>query len=143
MNLQKQAFLRLNIERMFYCEALKTRPELRSDPHMVNRIEKLIDLPRVERFKGKALEPERVRKVVEQAEAVYITSLLKSIVMSEIEEENPKFTQFIESFRVKRQGIDKPRFYALKAFEDNGGPIDHLVSKKQAINLMKSISINS
>ena len=87
---------------MLFNEALKMRPELRPDPKMVNRIEKLIDLPRVEKAKGELLDPERVRNVVEQAEAVYVSSMLKSICMSEIEEENPRFTQFVKGFKVKR-----------------------------------------
>lgn len=37
--------------------------------------------------------------------------------------------------------MKRPDYYALKAFEDNGGPIDHLVSKKQAVNLLQGASI--
>ena len=50
--------------------------------------------------------------------------------MTEIEEENPMFAQYVTSFRVRRNALLKPRFYALKAYEDNGGPIDHLISTK-------------
>ena len=69
---------------------------------MMNRIEKLIDLPRVQKAKGGSLDPDRVRSVVAQAEAVYVSSLMKSIFMSELEEENPRFTQFVKGFKVKR-----------------------------------------
>jgi hypothetical protein len=49
---------------MLFSETLKLRPELRIDPAIINRIEKLIDLPRVEKAKGGSLDPERVRSVV-------------------------------------------------------------------------------
>lgn len=61
--------------------------------------------------------------------------------MSEIEEENPRFVQFIKGFKVKRNELLRPKFYALQAYENNGGPIDHLIGKKQAIQLMKTRSI--
>lgn len=141
MSLQKQAFLRINIERMLFSEALKLRPELRPNAYIINRIEKLIDLPRIERILKRPLDPDDVRKMARQAEAVYSVSLIKSICMTEIEEENPRFTQFVKGFKVKRNALLKARYYALQSYEDNGGPIDHLVSKKQAIDLMKSVSI--
>ena len=91
MTSQKQAFLRLNIERMFYSEALKQRPDLRPNPQSVNRIEKLVNLPRIERFKGEALDPAKVREVAKFAEAIHATAQVKSVCMSELEEENPRF----------------------------------------------------
>lgn len=78
---------------------------------------------------------------MEQAEAVFVSSMLKSIVMSEIEEENPRFIQYITSFKVKRNELYKPQFYALRAFEDNGKPLDYLVGKKQAVNILKDVSL--
>ena len=54
-----------------------------------------------------------MRKVAEQAEAVYTLALMKSICMTEIEEENPRFTQFVRRFKVKRNALLKPRYYAL------------------------------
>lgn len=63
MNACKQAFLRVNLERMLLNEGLKLRPELRMSANMVNRIESLIDLPRVRRLKKEPLEDERVRKL--------------------------------------------------------------------------------
>ena len=115
---------------MLFSEVLKLRPELRPNADIVNRIEKLIDLPRIERIKKRPLDPDEVRKMARQAEAVYSVSLIKSICMTEIEEENPRFTQFVKGFKVKRNALLKPRYYALQSYEDNGGPIDHLVSKK-------------
>ena len=61
--MQKQAFLRLNLERMLINEALKLRPEVRQNPHMINRIEKKIDIARVRRYKNEPLTDERVREV--------------------------------------------------------------------------------
>lgn len=63
--------------------------------------------------------------------------------MTEIEEENPRFVQFIKGFKVKRNELLRPKFYALQAYENNGGPIDHLIGKKQAIQLMKTRSITA
>ena len=79
--------------------------------------------------------------MAKQAESVYVISLLKSICMSEIEEENPRYTQFVEGFKIRRNELFRPRFFALKAFDTNGGPIDHLVSKKHALDLMKTVSL--
>ena len=61
MNTSKQALLRVNLERMLLNEALKQRPELRMSSKMVNRIEKLIDLPRVAQLKKEPLDADRVR----------------------------------------------------------------------------------
>ena len=61
MKAQKEALLRVNIERMLMNEAIKQRPELRQKAKMVNRIEQLIDLPRVRKHKKENLEDERVR----------------------------------------------------------------------------------
>ena len=55
--------------------------------------------------------------------------------MTEIEEENPLFTQFVSGFKVRRDDVMKPRYYALKAFNLNGGPLDHLIAKKSAISI--------
>lgn len=64
-----------------------------------------------------------------------MTALVKSICMTEIEEENPLFTQFVSGFKVRRDDVMKPRYYALKAFNLNGGPLDHLIAKKSAISI--------
>ena len=61
--------------------------------------------------------------------------------MSEIEEENPRYTQFVKGFKIKRNELFTPPYYALKAYENNKGPIDHLISTKQAISLLKTASI--
>ena len=78
MALQKASFLRMNIERILFSEMLKLRPELRPAPQQVNRLEKLIDLPRLEKIRKNhghgPLEPSRIRKVVELAESVYVSS---------------------------------------------------------------------
>lgn len=137
------ATLRINLERMFFNEILKLRPELRPEPQSFNRLEKLIDLPRLQKLKKRAIEPALIRQVVEQAEAVYVTAQLKSICMAEIEAETPKFVQYVESFKVHRNELLNPPFYALKAYELNKGPIDQLVGKKNALSLLKTISIVS
>ena len=56
MNTQKQAYLRVNIERMLLSEGLKLRPELRQNSKIVNGIEKFLDLPRLSRLRKKPLE---------------------------------------------------------------------------------------
>lgn len=80
---------------------------------MINRIEKLIDLDRVRKFKKKPLTDEKVRQVAMQAEAVYVIALMKSVIMTEIEEENPRYVQFVKGFKIKRNQLMKPPFYAL------------------------------
>lgn len=42
---------------------------------------------------------------------------------------------------MKRNSLFKPKFYALQSFEDHGGPIDHLISKKQAISVIKTRAV--
>ena len=98
---------------MLFSEVLKLRPELRPDPHMTNRIEKLVDLPRIARIKGHSIDEARIKSAVVQAESVYVASLAKSICMSEIEEENKHFIPFIKSFKVKRNELMRPRYHAL------------------------------
>ena len=48
---------------MLFSEALKLRPELRPNADIVNRIEKLLDLPRIERIKKRPLDPDEIRKM--------------------------------------------------------------------------------
>ena len=60
--------------------------------------------------------------------------------MCELEDENPRLMQYIKGFKVKHSSSNLTRFYALQAFEDNGGPIDYLIGKKQATSLINTIS---
>ena len=60
--------------------------------------------------------------------------------MCELEDENPRLMQYIKGFKVRHSSSNLTRFYALQAFEDNGGPIDYLIGKKQATALIKTIS---
>ena len=57
---------------------------------MINRIEQLIDVPRVKRLKKEFVTDEKVRLLAAQAESVYVTALMKSIIMCEVDHENPR-----------------------------------------------------
>ena len=61
--------------------------------------------------------------------------------MVEIEEQNPKYTAMVKAFSVARNEIDRCPYYGLKAFEKNRGPIHHLISKKDAIELHNDYSL--
>ena len=74
MKNQKEAFLRVNLERMLMGEALKLRPEIRQNSSMINRIEALIDLPRIRRLLKEPLCNKKVRLVATQAESVFISA---------------------------------------------------------------------
>ena len=113
MNTQKQAFLRVNLERMLLNEGLKLRPDLRQSSKIVNEIERLVDLPRLSRLMKRQFENDEVRRLAGHAEAVFASSMIKSIVMSEIEGENPRYVQYIKSFKVKRSMHMKTKYYAL------------------------------
>ena len=65
VTLQKQAFLRANIERMLFSEALKLRPELRPSASSINRIVKRVDLARLKKIKGEDIEPTLIRQAAE------------------------------------------------------------------------------
>ena len=44
-------------------------------------------------------------------------------------------------FKVKQNDLMKPKYYALQAYEDNKGPLDRLMGKTEALDLIKNHSI--
>ena len=61
--------------------------------------------------------------------------------MSELEEENPKFACLITGYNIEKNNVNQVPYYALKAYERNGGPINHLVGREQAKGVLKDYSL--
>ena len=142
MTLGKQVFLRLNIEHVLFEEGLKMRRDLHQPVSMTNNIERLLGLKRI-----RSLYPKRqfnssmVRALVEQFEALYAYSMMKCVIMSEAEAENLKYACMITGFKIERNTLHATPYNGLAAYERNGGPIQHLVSKPQAIEMLKDFSL--
>ena len=66
---------------------------------------------------------------------------MKSILMSETESENPLFACMLYGYRVERNTFYNTRYHGLDAYEKNGGPIKHLITKKQSSHMMKTYSL--
>lgn len=140
-HLSKHVLLKLNIERILFHEVLKIRPEIRQPARITNGIEKKVDLERLKRLKGRVPDAKKIKQLVEQFESIYCYSMLKSIVMSEIEQENPKFACLAIGYKVEKNSINKTPFYGLKSFEKNKGPINHLLNKKDCVEYLNSYSL--
>ena len=84
---------------------------------------------------------EKVREMVEQFEALYCYSLCKAIIMTELEEDNPKFACLVTGYKVEKNSMNQVPYYALDAYERNGGPIAHLVAFSQAKEVLKDYSL--
>ena len=66
------------------------RPELRQPAEITNRIEQLVNIKRLKKFSPKrSIKQKHIRELVEQFESVYCYAIMKSIMMSETESENP------------------------------------------------------
>ena len=135
-------FLRVNIEHVLFEEVLKMRPELRQPAAITNNIDRLLGLRRMKKLHpGRTYDSNLIRDMVEQFEALYCYSICKSIIMSEVEEENPNFACMVTGFVIERNSMHQVPYYALNAYERNGGPINHLIGVQQAKEVLKDYSL--
>jgi len=140
MILQKNAFVRLNIERIFVDEVLKMMPMVRQPAKITNGIIRRLGIP-IALIEKNAVNRKKVKTMIEQAEALYCYSQVKAVAMAELEQENPKFACMITGYKVERNRTKKVPFYGLAASEKNGGPIQHFISKKQSIDILQNFSL--
>ena len=61
--------------------------------------------------------------------------------MSEAESENPKYACMITGYKIERNTYYATPYYALEACERNGGPIQHLITKAHAKELLTEYSL--
>ena len=61
--------------------------------------------------------------------------------MSEVEQENKSFACMVTGFKVERNSAKQIPYYGLSAYERNGGPIEHFITKKQAIDFLQNFSM--
>ena len=103
MQLAKSVFMRVNIEHVLIEEVLRLRPELRQPAFLTNNIEKFLGLKRLKKLNsGREYDKKKIRDMLEQLEALYCYSICKSVVMSEVEEENPLFACLVKGYYVER-----------------------------------------
>ena len=115
MHLAKSVFHRVNIEYVLIEEVLKLRPELRQPAFLTNQIEKYLGLKRMQKLHPeKEYDLSKIRAMVEQFEALYCYSNCKSILMSEVEEENPLYSCLVTGFSVERNNQLRAPYYGLK-----------------------------
>lgn len=97
MTLKKQAFVRLNFERIFIQEMLKLMPMTRQPAFITNGIIKRIGLsPNVIDKDEKLLKA--TKKMAKQAESVYCYSQAKSAALIGLYRENPKVASMVSGF---------------------------------------------
>ena len=108
---------------------------------MTNSIAKFTDLKRLKRRCKQPVLDEHVREVVSQFESLYCYSMAKSIMMSEAEQDDPKVSCMLTGYQVERKKINQTPFFGLKAFEKEGKPIDHLVSKKDCTKYLEKFTL--
>lgn len=130
MQLSKNVLLRLNIERIFLEEVLKLRPEVRQPAFTTNSIERYLDIKRFQKFTGYEIRDEQIGKLVEQFESLYCFSIFKSIIMSEVEQDQPQYSCIVSGYSVEKAKMHLTPYYGLRAYENEGAPINHLIAKK-------------
>ena len=79
--------------------------------------------------------------MVEQFEALYCYSICKSILMSELEEDNPQYACLVTGYTIQRSNLKQVPYYGLRSYENFGGPLKKLISKNQAISVLKNYSL--
>ena len=100
------------------------RPELRQPAAITNEIERLLDLDRMQKLCPKRkFSDSAIRALAEQFEALYCYAMMKSIIMSEAETENPKYACMVTGFKIERNTFFSTPYYGLEAYERNNGPI--------------------
>lgn len=85
-------------------------------------------------------------------EALFVFSILKSIIYSQIGD--PFISRIVAQYNIDEMTLTKKDvkdeirdftpsvpFYALKAYEERGGPLDRLLEKKEAIKLLKEYAV--
>ena len=106
MHLTKTVFLRLNIEHVLFEEVLKMRPEMRQPAVITNNIERRLGLKRLKQLHpNRTYDMEKVREMVEQFEALYCYSLCKAIIMTELEEENPRYACLVTGYKIEKNNM--------------------------------------
>ena len=142
MHLAKSVFLRVNIEHVLIEEVLRLRPELRQPAFLTNKIEKYLGLKRLQKLHpNKEYDLSKIRSMVEQFEAIYCYANCKSIIMSEVEAENPLFSCLVKGFQVERNSHQRAPYYGLKAHENSGQPINKLVDGQRAAEVLADYSL--
>lgn len=140
MILQKNAFVRLNIERIFVDEVLKLMPKVRQSAKITNGIYRKLGIP-MSKIEKNAVKRKKVKKMVKEAEAIYCYSQVKAVAMAELEQENPKLACMVTGYKVERNRAKQVKYYGLAASDINGGPIQHFFSKKQATEIIQNYSL--
>ena len=141
MQVSKQVLLRMNIERILFEEVLKLRPELRQPGYITNGIEERVGLARMTRLTGMAFGKRELNPLVQQFESLYCYSMMKSIVMSEAEDENPQYACLITGYNVEHSKHHATPFFGLESSQRNKGPINHLINKKDCVEHLGSRSL--
>ena len=141
MRLSKHILIRMNIERILYLEVIKMRPDIRQPAEITNNIERMTGLARLCKLKNKVIPDDALVHLVQQFYALYSFSMLKSIVMSETEQEDPNYASLVTGYAIERDKVNDTPYYGLQAFEENKGPIDHLVNRKDCIEFLNNYSL--
>lgn len=114
--MSKQVLLRLNIERILFEETSKLRPEIHQPAYVTNAIERLVDLGRLEKQKKRVFPSRLIKQLALQAEAVYVYSMLKCVLMSETEQEAPDYACIATGYKIEKNLINKTPYYGLKSY---------------------------
>ena len=106
MKLAKNVFMRVNIEHVLFEELYRLRPELKQPAFLTNNIEKFLGLKRLKKLNpGNEYDTTIISDMVEQFEALYCYAISKSILMSEIEEENPQYACLVKGYFIERSNL--------------------------------------
>lgn len=93
-----------------------------------------------ETFRDDEKKKKKIRQMAKQVESVYCYSIAKSVALTSLKREDPKLAHMVSRYQTERHVNNRIRYYALAATEQNGGPIQHFVSKKHAIEMLENYS---
>ena len=124
----------LNCEKAFINELANKYDYVKMDKYMKANIKKklLFDLNK--------FEPQSyVNNLCIQVETLYIFSILKSLLFSQFLDENVQ--KIVARYRIKEIEVPPAPYYALKSYELKGSPVEKMLSKEDARDILKKYSL--
>lgn len=61
--------------------------------------------------------------------------------MSEVEQDSPQYSCIVSSYSVEKAKMHLTPYYGLRAYENEGAPINHLIAKKDCQTYLNNFSL--
>ena len=131
--LRVEAEKRLNTENFFISQMAARYPYLHIEPSQKEIIKKKIGL-QLQHFDSKYL-----KRLILQVEAMYVYSILKSVISSQAQD--PHVKKLVRSAKVMVEVPNPCPYFALRSYEEHGGPIPRMISIQDGLTVLQNFSL--